>query len=146
MSFKMQPEKISDPKVAAVFDSYPVKIKAKLLFLRQLILDTACKTEGAGKIEEALKWGEPSYLTSESRSGSTIRIHWKESLGDNYAIYFKCTSLLIPTFRRLYPTEFKYEKNRAIVFSLKDRVPVRKLRHCISMALTYHLIKDSLKE
>ena len=138
----MKQVKFKNPEVAAVFAAYPGKFRTKLMFLRKLIFDTAAKTEGAGEIEETLKWGEPSYLT---KKGSTIRINWKEKLGDHYAIYFKCTSLLVPAFKKLYPSEFTYEGNRAIHFNLNDNIPVNKLRHCIKMALTYHLIKNKLK-
>ena len=85
-------------EVEAVFNSYPKRIKTKLLFLRQLIFDTAASIEGIGEIEETLKWGEPSYLTPISKSGSTIRIAWKESQKDQYSIFFKCTANLIPAF------------------------------------------------
>ena len=50
-------------EVAAVFDSYPENIKSKLMFLRQLLYDTAASIEYIGELEEMLKWGEPSYLT-----------------------------------------------------------------------------------
>ena len=43
------------PKVEAVFNSYPENMKSKLLFLRQLIYDTAASIEGIGEIEETLK-------------------------------------------------------------------------------------------
>ena len=135
-----------NPEVAAIFANFPEKIRTKLLFLRQLIFDTAAKTEGVGELDETLKWGEPSYLTTKSKTGSTIRINWKESLGERYAIYFKCTIPLVSTFRKLYPTEFKYEKNRAIIFNLDDEIPKEKLSHCIQLALTYHLIKNKLKD
>jgi len=138
--------KFKNPEVAAVFAAYPQKIRTKLMFLRKLIFDTAAKTEGVGELEETLKWGEPSYLTAKSKTGSTIRINWKESLGGQYAIYFTCTSLLVPTFRKMYPTEFKYEKNRAIVFNINEEIPIEKLRHCIKLALTYHRIKNKLKK
>jgi hypothetical protein len=71
--------KIKNPEVAAVFNSYPQNIRTKLMFLRQLILETAASTEGVGELEETLKWGEPSYLTSKTKSGSTIRIDRKKS-------------------------------------------------------------------
>ncbi len=135
--------KFTNPEVASVFASYPKKFRNKLMFLRQLIFDTAAKTEGVGEIEETIKWGEPSYI---AKNGSTIRINWKKKLKDQYAIYFKCTSLLVPTFKKLYPTEFKYEDNRAIHFDLNDDIPVEKLSHCIKMALIYHLIKNKLKK
>lgn len=134
--------KINNSQVVAVFAAYPKKFRTKLMFLRPLIYETAENSEGVGELEETLKWGEPSYLT---KTGSTIRINWKESLGEHYAIYFKCTSLLVPTFRKLYPKTFTYEGNRAVVFNLNDKIPKMKLGHCIKLALTYHLIKNKLK-
>ena len=140
----MKPIEFSDPQVAAAFAAYPERFRTRLVYLRQLIFETAANTEGVGELEETLKWGEPCYLTSKSKTGSTVRINWKESLGNQYAMYFTCTSRLVPAFMRLYPTEFKYEKNRAILFNLGDKIPVKKLRHCISLALTYQRIKDKL--
>ena len=142
----MNPENFKNPNVLEVFNNYPDNIREKLLFLRQLIFDTAQLTEGVGEIEETLKWGEPSYLTAKTKTGSTIRINWKESLGDRYAIYFKCTSLLVPTFKKKFPTEFTYEGNRAIFFNFDDNIPVEQLKECIKLALTYHRIKKTLKE
>ncbi len=137
----MKEDEFKNPEVATIFATYPEKFRNKLLILRQLIFDTALKTEGVGVLEETLKWGEPSYL---AKKGSTIRIDWKPKTPNQYAIYFKCTSLLVPTFKKLYPNEFTFEGNRAIVFNLDDKIPVIKLRHCIEMALTYHTIKNSL--
>ena len=110
-------EKIENPEVAAVFKSYPQKIRAKLMFLRQLIFDIAAATKGVGEIEETLKWGEPSYLTPKTKTGSTIRIDWKKSQKEQYAMYFKCTANLVPAFREKYPVEFKYGGNRSIIFN-----------------------------
>ena len=125
-------------EVAAVFNSYPPKIKSKLMFLRQLIFDTAASIEGIGEIEETLKWGEPSYLTPESKSGSTIRIAWKESQKEHCSIFFKCTANLVPAFKEKFPQQFKFGGNRSIDFNLNDDVPVKELKRCIALALTYH--------
>jgi hypothetical protein len=125
-------------EVAAVFDSYPKEIKSKLMFLRQLIYDTAASFEEIGEIEEALKWGEPSYLTPKSKSGSTIRIAWKESKKDQYSIFFKCTANLVPAFEEKFPQEFKFGGSRSIDFNLHDDVPIKELKQCIALALTYH--------
>ena len=132
---------INNPEVAAVFKSYPKKIRAKLMFLRQLILETASITEGVGELEETLKWGEPSYLTPKTKSGSTIRIDWKKTQEEQYAMYFKCTANLVIAYRERYPTEFKYGGNRSIIFKIDDEIPVKELKSCISLALTYHLNK-----
>ena len=133
--------KFENPQVAEVFNAYPNGIKEKLLLLRQLILDTASETEGVGELEETLKWGQPSYLTTQSKSGSTIRIDSIKSDDQKYAIYFNCKTTLVDTFREIYPDQFHFEGNRSIVFDLDNDVPINELSDCISIALTYHLKK-----
>jgi hypothetical protein len=114
-------KRISDPHVARVFNRYPKKMKQKLMKLRELIFDVAVKTKSVGKLEETLKWGEPAYLTSESKSGSLIRIDVKKSDPSKYAMYFHCQTNLVDSFRTLFPDLFSYEKNRAIVFEENER-------------------------
>lgn len=127
-----------NPKVAEVFANYPKEYQEKLNVLRHLILETAEELEEVKELEETLKWGEPSYL---AKKGSTIRMDWKQKKPDQYALYFKCTSQLIPTFKAVYGDLFTYEKNRALLFTLEDELPVDALKHCISMALRYHRVK-----
>lgn len=45
-------------------------------------MKTAASTDGGGPIEETLKWGDPAYVTSATKSGSTIRVVWKKA-GDH---------------------------------------------------------------
>jgi Domain of unknown function (DU1801) len=132
-----------NPLVAQVFENYPAIARHQLLALRALIFKTAATTDGVGKLEETLKWGEPAYVTSESKSGSTVRIAWKKSAPTQYAIYFNCQTTLVETFRTLFPSEFKFEGNRAIVFAVSEIVPTDSLVFCISAALTYHRNKAS---
>jgi hypothetical protein len=120
------------------FSIYPKPVRQKLLALRQMIFDVAKKTPGVGKLEEALRWGQPSYLTPETGSGSTIRIDQIQNEPRKYAMYFICTSGLIEDFKELYKDDMKFEGNRSIVFDVEDRLPEAALRHCISLALTYH--------
>jgi hypothetical protein len=82
-------------------------------------------------------------LTPQTKSGSTVRIDWKEANEDQYAMYFKCTTNLVETFREKYPTEFRYGGNRSIFFNEDDEIPVKELCDCIALALTYHLRKKS---
>ena len=56
-------------------------------------------------------------------------------------MYFHCQTSLIGTFKKIYPDEFKYVGNRSMVFSVDDKIPVKELSHCLSLALTYHLAK-----
>jgi hypothetical protein len=131
----------SDPKVEAVFSAYPKPLRTKLLALRRLIFETAKATGGVGALQETLKWGQPSYLTPETGSGSTIRIDRVKSPASRYAVYFHCQTDLVETFRQLYPTELSFGGNRSILLEAGDEMPRAALRHCIALALTYHLNK-----
>jgi hypothetical protein len=131
----------SDPAVDAVFSAYPNPLQSRLLALRRLIFDTAKATRGVGALQETLKWGQPSYLTPETKSGSTIRIDRDKSVPNRYAIYFHCQTDLVGTFRELYPTELSFGGNRSILLDAAEKLPEPALRHCVALALTYHLNK-----
>jgi len=126
--------------VDAVFEACPGSVRTKLRALRRLILDTAKATKGVGAIEEALKWRQPSYLTSQTGSGSTIRIDRVKSADNQVAVFFHCQTDLVATFRELYP-QLRYSGNRAILLDAGKKLPEAELRHCVALALTYHLRK-----
>ena len=60
--------------VAGVFENFPDASRAGLLLLRDLVFDVAALDPRIGKLTETLKWGQPSYLTLESKSGTPIRL------------------------------------------------------------------------
>ena len=128
------------PEVASVFAAYPPALRDRLLRLRELIFETAQATEGVGAIEETLKWGQPSYLTP-SKSGTTIRIDAVKPEPWRYALYVHCQTNLVTAFREMYGDALTCEGNRAVLFDEGDALPEDALRHCIAMALTYHLRK-----
>jgi hypothetical protein len=131
-------KRFADPAVAAIFKAYPPALRKRLMALRDLVFDVAASTDGVGPLTETLKWGQPSYLTGQTGSGSTIRID-RHKKGDGYAIYFHCQSGLVPTVRELYPDTFRFDGKRALLFAPDARLPVRALRHCIGLALTHHV-------
>lgn len=128
-----------NPEVELKFKTYPDEIRPKMAYLRRLILETAAEINSITEIEETLKWGEPSYLV---RGGSTIRMDWKPKKPNQYAMYFKCTSKLVPTFKAIFGARFKYENTRAILFDLEETVPEKELKTCIGLALKYHSVKN----
>ena len=128
----------TDPRVDLKFKTYSKEVKLKLDYLRHLIIEVAKENETITEIEETLKWGEPSYLV---KKGSTVRIDWKGKTPNQYAMYFKCTSKLVDTFKEKYKDTFKYEKSRAILFNLDDKIPKKELKTCIGLALNYHSVK-----
>ena len=127
-----------NPKVKEKFESYPSFIRNKMYSLRKLVIQTAEEIEDLEELEETLKWGEPSYIT---KNGSTIRMDWKESSPDEYAMYFHCQTKLVDTFKELYRDKFKFEGNRSIVFGRGEKIAENELKHCISIALNYHKVK-----
>jgi hypothetical protein len=76
--------------------------------------------------------------STESKSGSTIRINRKPGSDTHYAMYFNCNTNLVDSFCGLFPTTSRYRGDRAIEFDPSDKLPVKDLKICISMALTYH--------
>lgn len=129
------------PEVKKVFDAYPKARRRGMIELRELVFDIAHSISVVGELEETLKWGEPAYLTTASKSGTTIRIDWKPKNPDVYAVYFSCQTNLIERFRDEYPSEFQFEGNRAIMFAVDKPLPVGPLSKCLAAALTYHLDK-----
>lgn len=129
----------TNPEVELVFATYPEEVCKKMIALRELILETAKELDGITSMEESLKWGEPSYLT---KHGSTLRMDWKAKTPNQYAMYFKCTSRLVPTFRVVFKNTFNFEGNRAIIFQMDDQVPKNELKECIKATLTYHKVKQ----
>lgn len=128
----------SNPEVKKVFRKYPKEAREKLQYLRNLVLETAEEIEGVKEVEETLKWGQPSYLT---KLGSTLRMDWSEETPDQYAMYFQCTSRLVPTFREVFGHVLTLERNRAILFQMDEALPEGELKKCIATALTYHKAK-----
>jgi hypothetical protein len=139
----------ADAAVKAVFDDYPPAARRKLLRLRELIFKVAAQTEGVdfviNPLTETLKWGEPAYLTvplkGKKKSGSTVRIAWKTSAPDQVAMLFNCNTTLVDTFRTLFPNDFSFDGNRALVFHTEAALPTDALALCIRAALTYHARK-----
>ncbi len=129
---------IENQDTFSLIKTYPDIACEKLLFLRNLIIETALDIENESIVHETLKWGEPSYT---SKNGSTIRIDWKEEYPDQYMMYFHCKTKLIDTFKEIYSDTFIYDGNRAIIFNIAADIPTEELKHCIQLSLTYHSIK-----
>lgn len=129
----------NDPAVRAVFDAQAPALRAALLDLRGHVLAAAARSGRVGELVETLKWGEPAYLPKRARVGTTVRINALKGSADRYGAYFHCQTTLLESFRHLYPDAFSYEGNRAILLRVGEAYPVEALRHCLTLALTYHL-------
>ncbi len=124
------------PDVATSYSDMPEDIQPRLFEMRRLLFDVAERTTGVGKIVETLKWGQPSYLTAQPKSGSTVRLG--QSKDGRAALFCHCQTSLVQQYRNLYPDVFDFEGNRALVLK-PGPLPQAELEHCIALALTYHL-------
>ena len=127
-----------DPAVEAAFQAYPEPVRSRLLGLRDLILETAAGDPDIGPLEEALRWGQPSYLTTASKTGTTLRIDQVKDAPSRYALYFNCKTDLAATYRDLYGEALEIGGQRSILLDAGEPPPDQPLRHCIALALTYH--------
>lgn len=125
-------------EVDQILSQYEQTQSARLQALRAMIHETGRGIEEISEVEETLKWGQPSFVTRPKKIGSTVRIDGKN---DGVSIYFTCSTNLVARFRELYPETFDYVGNREIHFSPDKELPQEELKHCIAMALTYHLNK-----
>lgn len=151
-------DEFEDANVKAVFDGFAPAVRKDALWLRGLIFDTAAGLggeagggagagAGAGEIIETLKWGQPAYLPKRPRVGTTIRIGALGGVGaaggaggeGQFAMFVHCQTTLIETYRERYGGDLVLQGNRAVVFTAGQRVAEDVLRHCIGLALTYHL-------
>ncbi|MEM6652020.1 MAG: DUF1801 domain-containing protein [Pseudomonadota bacterium] len=130
------------PEVAAVLSDSPAIARAHLTQLRTLILETAAAHAEIGPLIETLKWGEPSYLPKRSRTGTTIRLGWDEA-GQVIRLFVHCQTTLIKDWRDRYEPELKFVGNRELRLPTNRPLPIAALKHCVAMALTYHLRKRS---
>ena len=131
--------------VRAVYESYPESAKNRLLRLRQMILDVAATTDGVGNLLETLKWGQISYLTPVTKSGTTIRIDIPRDDDDQVAMLFNCQTTLAEQFRERYGHLLDIEGNRCLRFDIDDAASIEAVMDCIGLALTYHLNKKRSK-
>lgn len=115
---------------------YPEMARVTFLRIRELILRLA-RDNDLGDIEETLKWGQPSYLC---KSGSTIRVDWQHKNPDNMGVFFNCNTVLVETFREIFPEDLVYRGNRVVEIPLGKPLP-NELEPCLLMALNYHKLK-----
>lgn len=126
--------------VAVAYDAFPPAARAKLLELRALVFRTAADTPGVGPLREALRWGEPAFLTAPG-VGSTVRLAWKPRRPEMVGVYFVCRTGLVDRFRDMFPTSLEYEGDRTILLEIAAATPEPELQACLRAALTYRLAR-----
>ena len=146
---EMKPTKLNDTDdampahVADVFNGYDENQKVLLLELRKLIFNVAQQDQLIGALSEALKWGQPSYLTATSGSGTTVRIGPSSKKPGWCGLYVHCQTNLVSTWRTMFADTFEFDGNRGILLAPGQDLDKEAIAFCVSMALRYHLEEQS---
>ena len=122
--------------VASAYEQADEAARMGMLALRDLILGTAGGLPSVGRVEEALRWGQPAFLTPEPKAGSSLRIGAHKSAP--FALFVHCQTTLIEEYLATFGAAERLDGNRAILFDSVDQID--EIRHgwLIRRALTYH--------
>ena len=123
-------------EIWAVFESWPEPARSGLIRLRDLILAEAARLPEIGPVTEALRWGQPAFLTLDTGSACSLRLGLAK--GRDFALFVHCRTDLIATFRAGPGAEARTEGTRAILFRDPAEIDDDALAFLIRRALTWH--------
>lgn len=122
--------------ILAAFDAVPKPARDHLLALRSLIFDIAA-TLPVGRVEESLKWGQPSYATPDTKAATPIRLALTK--GGDVGIFTHCQSTVMADFQTIAPKSMRFDGNRALHLDPHAPLPTGDITPLIRAALTYRL-------
>ncbi|WP_168770468.1 DUF1801 domain-containing protein [Flavimaricola marinus] len=126
------------PEVAAAYAAFDDAPRDRLLALRARIFAAAAADPVIGPLTEALRWGEPAYLTEATKSGTTIRLGVPRSAPETAALYVNCRTSIIEGLRAQFPDCDAFDGNRAILLRPGAAQIDDVLHAAIARALRYH--------
>lgn len=129
------------PEVLKAYEKYKDDDRQVLLELRHLVIKTARDDNRIGKLTETLKWGEPAFLTDETKAGSTLRLGYSK-LSNSPALFVSCSTPLLMTLKELDTAGvLQYHGLRDIAVPNITSKNTGMIQTCILKTLTYHLDK-----
>jgi hypothetical protein len=125
------------PEVRAAFDAAPPAARAGMLVLRSMIVGQAARLPQVGRIEEALRWGQPAYLTPDTGAACSLRTGQLRDGG--FGLFVHCRTTLIEEFRAGPGGACRTEGTRAVLFRTAADIAEGSVGMLIAGALTWHL-------
>ena len=124
------------PPVQAAYDAMPSASRDTLLAVRAMIYDLAADLP-VGRIEETLKWGQPSYATPDTKAATPIRLGVTKT--GTAAIFTHCQSSVMADFQAICSPDLIFDGNRALHLPADAMPPLKNLTPLLHAALTYRL-------
>ena len=131
----------ADAAVDARYQAMPGPVRDVLLDIRARLFAVAAADPAIGPLTEALRWGEPAYLTEATKSGTTVRLAPFE--GDKAGFFVHCGTTLIEDFRHAHGDALTYSKNRAVVIDPAAPPSPDIIDGCARRAFTYNIKKKA---
>jgi hypothetical protein len=128
------------PDVQAMLNACTAPQQAGLTLLRDLIFARAARLPAIGPLTEALRWGQPAYLTLKTGAACSLRIGLPpNSHGpEGFALYVHCRTDLIETFLAGPGHGHHTIGSRAVLFRTPQDIAPHPLAMLIDSALTWH--------
>lgn len=128
--------------VQTAINAFPAAVRGCHMRIREMILSVADELD-AGPLDETLKWGQPAYLNTRRRTGTTLRLGYTSDTPVQAAVYVHCQTTLIRDFRLRQDEDLAFDGNRGLLLDPDKPLPEGPLRAFISQALTYHRNKKA---
>jgi hypothetical protein len=109
--------------------------------LRRLIFTTAAAHPQIGRVVEDLRWGQPAYLTPDTRAACSLRIGPHHDGG--FALLVHCQTHLIADFLAGPGVGHRTEGTRAVLYRTVAEIADDPIILLIAGALTYHQRKTA---
>jgi hypothetical protein len=124
-------------EVQAVYDACPQPVRQGLHQLRGLILAQAALMPQIGPVTEALRWGQPAFLTLDSGAACSLRIG--PIKGQGFGLFVQCQTGLIAAFAAGAGVGLRFGGTRAVLFGPEHGIDPAQMSVLIGQALGYHL-------
>lgn len=125
----------------ALIASWPQAAQQALWTCRHLFHDIA-QNRGLGRLDETLKWGQPSWRPARPRTGSTLRLNWDAGAPSHLAFFVDCKTDLAARMYSLYPDLPDNDGRRRVAVDLTAPLPEQAIAHLAEMTFSYHLVRN----
>lgn len=126
----------ASPDIASAYDQ-PDQTGRGMIALRDLVFEIASELPQIGPLEEALKWGQPAFVTPAKKAASSLRVGPHKRA--EFALYVHCQTSLISEYQAQFPDQDRFDGNRAILFDTAEQIDPLRHGWLIRRALCYHL-------
>ena len=126
-------------EVQAAYDACTDPVRLGMLRLRELVFAQAALMPQIGPLTEALRWGEPAFLTLQTGAACSLRIGPVKQGG--FGLFVHCKSGLIPAFQAGPGAGLRFSGTRAVLFDSAAAIDPVQISLLIAQALGFHIAK-----